>query len=193
MPNLKFAVLYGSYRYNRAGIRAVKFITKELEKKGYLFEIIDAKELNLPIFDRRYNEYEAGKAPSSLEKISNILKAVDGFIIVSGEYNNSISPGLKNMMDCFVEEYAFKPSAILCYSSGNFAGVRAAVHLRVILAQLGTSSIPSILAIPVIQKTLSEDGQDLSNNLSKSTDKFLTDLSWHAQALKSARSKGLPF
>ena len=52
------------------------------------------------------------------------------FAIVSGEYNHGIPPGLKNLLDHFLEEYFFRPSAIVCYSAGQFGGVRAAMQLR---------------------------------------------------------------
>jgi NAD(P)H-dependent FMN reductase len=35
--------------------------------------------------------------------------------VVSGEYNHSIPPALSNLLDYFIEEYLWRPSAIVCY------------------------------------------------------------------------------
>ena len=45
-------------------------------------------------------------------------RSADAFVVVSGEYNHSISPALSNLLDHFLEEYFWRPSAIVCYSAG---------------------------------------------------------------------------
>ena len=44
-----------------------------------------------------------------------MYRAADAFV-VSGEYNHSIPPALSNLLDHFLEEYFWRPSAIVCYS-----------------------------------------------------------------------------
>lgn len=86
------------------------------------------------------------------------IKAADGFIIVSAEYNHSIPAALKNLLDHFQSEYLYKPSAIVTYSVGPFGGVRGLINLRAILAELGTPSIPSAFSISQIINSFDEDG-----------------------------------
>ena len=94
-----------------------------------------------------------------LERLAGPIKAADAFIIVSGEYNHSIPPALSNLLDHFLEEYFWRPSAIVCYSAGPFGGVRAAMQLRAMLCELGTPSIPSLLPVPQVQDAFDEDGR----------------------------------
>ena len=101
-----------------------------------------------------YKEYAAGEAPEALERLAGRIKAADAFIIVSGEYNHSIPPALSNLLDHFLEEYFWRPSAIVCYSAGAFGGVRAAMQLRAMLCELGTPSIPSLLPVPARSRRL---------------------------------------
>ena len=105
-----------------------------------------------------YKEYPAGQAPEVLERLAGQIKAADAFIIVSGEYNHCIPPALSNLLDHFLEEYFWRPSAIVCYSAGPFGGVRAAMQLRAMLCELGTPSIPSLLPIPKVQDAFDDDG-----------------------------------
>ena len=52
------------------------------------------------------------------------------------------SGAMKNTLDYFLEEYYFKPSAIVSYSPGMFGGINAAQQLRLVFAELGAPSYP---------------------------------------------------
>ena len=97
------------------------------------------------------------------------------------------------MLDHFLEEYFFKPSAIVCYSQGAFGGVRAAMQLRAMLAELGMSSIPSILPFPKVQDAFDDAGRPLDPAWPRRAEKFLKELEWYARALKAARQGGVPY
>jgi NAD(P)H-dependent FMN reductase len=105
-----------------------------------------------------YKEYLKGEAPEILERLATLFRRADAFVIVSAEYNHSIPPGLSNTLDHFLEEYFWRPSAIVCYSGGQFGGVRAAMQLRAMLCELGMPSISSLLPIPKIGSALDPEG-----------------------------------
>jgi NAD(P)H-dependent FMN reductase len=113
-------------------------------------------------------------------------------VVVSGEYNHSIPPGLSNTLDHFLEEYSWRPSAIVCYSGGRFGGVRAAMQLRAMLCELGMPSIPSLLPIPEIGITLDPEGIPEQPWLDKSAGRFVDELVWYAEALRHQRTEGTP-
>jgi NAD(P)H-dependent FMN reductase len=189
---LNLPVLLGSVRRDRMGIRAARFVMRTLEERGHDARLVDPLELQLPLLDRMYKEHPKGQAPESLEKLATLYRAADGFVIVSGEYNNGIPPALKNLLDHFLEEYFWRPSGIVCYSQGSFGGVRAAMQLRMTLAELGMSSVPSLMPIPAIQNALSEDGTPADARLQKTMARFLDEFEWYARALQAERAKGLP-
>jgi NAD(P)H-dependent FMN reductase len=110
-------------------------------------------------------------------------------VIVSGEYNHTVPPALTNLLDHFLEEYFYKPSAIVCYSAGAFGGVRAAITLRAMLAELGMSSIPSIFPIPRVQDAFEEDGTPTDADYERRVASFLDELEWYARALKAERER----
>ena len=120
-------------------------------------------------------------------------ESADAYLIVSAEYNHSVPPALSNLLDHFLEEYFFKPSAIACYSVGAFGGVRAAMQLRAMLAEMGMSSVPSILPFPKAQEMLAEDGTPAGDRPGKSADRFLDEFEWYVKALKAARERGTPY
>lgn len=187
------ALMYGSVRAERIGIKAARYFNNQLRARGHKVHFIDPIENPLPLLDKMYKEFEKGKAPEVMERIANQLVEADGFVVVTGEYNHSIPPALKNMLDHFQTEFFFKPSAIVSYSKGRFGGVRAAVHLRVILAELGTPSISSQQPIPFVGKAFTEDGTPTEEYINKSAARFLDEYEWYLNAMKAQREKGTPY
>jgi NAD(P)H-dependent FMN reductase len=186
------AVLLGSMRRDRMGDRAARLVVDELERRGHDVHVVDPLELQLPLLDRMYKEHPAGEAPENLERLANLYRSADGFLVVSGEYNHGIPPALKNLLDHFLEEYFWRPSGIVCYSAGGFGGVRAAMQLRMTLAELGMPSIPSLLPIPRIAETITADGV-ASGVTVRSMNRFLDEFLWYAGALAEARIGGTPY
>src|SRR5690348_12483507 len=115
---MNFVVMAGSVRSDRQGIKAARFVERGLRARGHEVSLVDPCALKLPLLDRMYKEYEKGNAPAVLEHLATLYRAADGFVVVSGEYNHSVPPALSNLLDHFLEEYYFRPSAIVCYSTG---------------------------------------------------------------------------
>jgi NAD(P)H-dependent FMN reductase len=188
MPmKLNLLVYYGSVRSARQGIGAARFVADQCRQRGHEVHLIDPLAYPLPLLDKMYKEYPQGAAPEPLERLAERVRAADAYLIVSGEYNHTVPPALANLLDHFLEEYFFKPSAIVCYSAGAFGGVRAAMALRPMLAELGMSSIPSIFPIPRVQDAFAQDGAALDAAYPGRIGKFLAELEWYACALKRAR------
>jgi NAD(P)H-dependent FMN reductase len=186
---LNTAVVYGSARQTRQGIKAARFIVRKLEERDHAVTLVDSRECELPFLDLMYKEYEDGQAPEAMETVAETFRSADGFIIVSAEYNHSIPAALKNLLDYYQSEYLYKPSAIVTYSAGPFGGVRALINLRAILAELGTPSIPSAFPVSHVGKAFDNDGNPLDQTCDKRVIKFLDEYEWYANALTRARSQ----
>ena len=186
---LKVVVVYGSVRSTRQGIGAARFVVSECRSRGHEVALVDPLEYRLPLLDKMYKEYPPGEAPETLQRLAALIVPADAIVVVSGEYNHSIPPALSNLLDHFLEEYFWKPSAIVCYSAGAFGGVRAAMQLRMMLAELGTVSIPSIFPVPKVQEAFAEDGTPHDPKTHERVQKFLDELEWYACALRAARAQ----
>lgn len=190
---LRLAVLLGSVRRDRLGIRPARYVVARCRARGHDVTLVDPADPPLPLLDRMYKEHPKGEAPPALERLAALYRSVDGFLIVSGEYNNGIPPALKNLLDHFLEEYFWRPSGIVCYSPSGFGGVRAAMQLRMTLAELGMPSVPSLLAMPRAHTLFDEDGTLLKPDFAKRTDRFLDEFEWYAEALRARREGGTPY
>jgi len=119
MAVLNTAVIYGSARKSRQGIKAARFMVRQLEDRDHNVTLVDSQEFELPLLDKMFKEYETGQAPEAMRKLSGILSAADGFIIVSAEYNHSIPAALKNLLDHYqCSNTAERPGRISDDSAG---------------------------------------------------------------------------
>jgi len=190
---LHFAVVYGSVRSGRQGIKYARFLEAQLVARGHAVSFIDPLHYRLPLLEKMFKEYPPGEAPAPLPELAEIIRAADGFLIVSGEYNHGIPPALKNLLDHFLEEWFWRPSAIACYSAGAFGGVRAAVQLRATLCELGMPSIPSMQPMPRVQDQFDDDGTPRDPAHPRRVARFLDEFEWYAGALRQARQAGVPY
>jgi NAD(P)H-dependent FMN reductase len=190
---VRFVVVYGSVRSARQGIKAARFVIRSLEARGHAVTLLDALALGLPLLDRMHKEYAPGTAPEPMRTIAGHLATADAFVIVTGEYNHGLPPGLTNLLDHFLEEWFWRPSAIVSYSQGQFGGVRAAMHLRAMLGELGMPSIPSIFPCPRVHDAFADDGTPSDPATAKRFERFAAELEWYAGALAAARAHGTPY
>ena len=188
-------VLYGSYREPRLGIRLANYVTSRLNARGVNAELIDAREVGLPMLSRMYKEYPKGAAPDAMETLAKKIKAAPGFVFVSGEYNWGIQPGLKNLTDHFLEEWFWRPAAIISYSLQRTGGARANYSWHGILNEMGMVVVSSSISIGPITEALDEDGNPIGVSgkyLDNAFPRFADDLVWWMEAAAAQRLRAAP-
>jgi len=193
--NHRILVFYGSYRSDRMGIRLAQFVVEGFRTRGDDVALIDAKAVGLPMLERMYKEYPRGEAPQALEKLAGEIRAADGFVFITGEYNWGIQPGLKNLTDHFLEEWFWRPAAIVSYSAGRFSGARAATAWHGILSEMGMVVVSSTIAVGPIAQSLSPEGEPIGEGgkaLQRAFPRFADDLTWWAEAAKVQRARKQP-
>jgi NAD(P)H-dependent FMN reductase len=195
MMSDRILVFYGSYRSDRMGIRLADFVVARLRRRGCDVELIDAKAVNLPMLDRMYKEHPKGAAPPVLEDLAGKIRAADGFVFVTGEYNWGMQPGLKNLTDHFLEEWFWRPAAIASYSAGRLSGVRAASAWHGTLSEMGMVVISSTISVGPIGDGLSAEGEPTGAGgaaLERAFARFADDLLWWVEAAREQRRRKPP-
>ncbi len=187
----KIALFVGSVRRDRHGINVARWMEKKLQERNHDVFFIDPLELNLPLLDRMYKEMT--EPTPKFKDLQQMIKNADGYMPITPEYNHSTSSALKNTVDYFLEEYFFKPSAIVSYSMGMFGGINAAQHLRQIFAEIGAPSISSSFSIPRVQNVFDKDGNLVDSEYDRRVKRFLDEFDWYVEAFKNQRIKGTPY
>jgi NAD(P)H-dependent FMN reductase len=187
----KIALIVGSVRQERQGIKVARWMEEKLKNRNHVVFFIDPLELNLPLLDKMYKEMT--DPSEKMKSLQSKINDAEGYLAVTPEYNVGTSGAMKNTLDYFLEEYFFKPSAIVSYSPGMFGGINAAQQLRLIFAELGAPSISSSFSIPRLHKVFSEDGKLIDEAYDKRVLKFLAEFEWYIEAFKNQRAKGTPY
>jgi NAD(P)H-dependent FMN reductase len=182
---MKIVVIFGSVREGRQGIKAARFIVNKLKERNHEVSLIDPLDYDIPLLEKKYVEYSS--PPKKLKKLSELIGASDGIVVVSAEYNHMPPPALLNIMDYFSVEYAYKPSAIVSYSGGPFGGVRAAVHLKDFLGEIGTVPIPAVFPVSAVQSSMNDDGVAVDKEYDARVIPFLEQFEWFMKTLSDGR------
>ncbi|KQN20355.1 MULTISPECIES: NADPH-dependent FMN reductase [unclassified Sphingomonas] len=194
MPD-RVLIFYGSYRSDRQGIRLAEWLVRAFAERGASAELIDARAVDLPMLDRMYKEHPTGEAPPALEALAEKIRTADAFVFVAGEYNWGVQPGLKNLTDHFLEEWYWRPAAIVSYSAGRFAGARAGLAWHGILSEMGMVVVSSTIAVGGIGHAFDATGEPAGDGgaaLTRAFPRFADDLGWWTQAARSQRERRDP-
>ncbi len=198
---LKFLVFLGSARDStpprpaRLGHRVAKACLARLDAKGVQASLVDPLDLTFPTPFKPHFAFAKGKAPEQLETLAGEIAAADGYVMVSPEYNHSMSPALADMLNHFGSSlYAYKASAIATYSAGQWGGTRAAVGMRTFLSELGCLPVSAMIHAPKAQEIFDEaggypegvDGPRWDGYLDRTLDQLL----WWSEAARRQRHEG---
>lgn len=130
-----------------------------LEHDGWDTHLVDPLDIDLgPVFTPHFAHAE-GRAPAALDTLAQQIAATDAFVMVSPEYNHSMSPALAHLLNHFgASRFAYRPSAIVTYSAGQWGGARAAMGMRGFLSELGCLPVSAMVHLPKAQEVLDEGG-----------------------------------
>ena len=170
MGKFKIAVIVGSLRqesYNRKTAKALISLAPETLS----FEFLEIGQL--PMF----NEDLEDSPPIEWVAFREKIRAADGLLFLTPEYNRSVPGVLKNAIDVGSRPYGQnswdgKPAAVVSVSIGNICGFGANHHLRQSLVFVNVPTMAQPEAYIGGATELFDDSGNLTND---STKEFLRD------------------
>lgn len=157
---MKLAILLGSLRkgsFNAAVARALP----ALAPAGLSFETLPPIN-QLPFYDA---DIQAAGFPDSVASLGRAIKAADGVVIVTPEYNYSVPGGLKNAIDWVSrlpdKPFAGKPVLIQTASMSLLGGARAQYHLRqtMVFLDAAVMNLPEVMVAQAQNKIDAATGE----------------------------------
>lgn len=165
MPAPRLLAFAGSTRKASFNKRLAVAAGRLAAEHGAEVTQVDLREYPLPLYDGDLEG--ASGIPDNADRLFNLLKSHDAFLIASPEYNGSISGVLKNMIDWVsrpregelsLAAFSGRTAGIMSASPGPLGGLRGLVHLRAILGNIGMLVIPEQVAVGTAHEALSADG-----------------------------------
>lgn len=196
---MDFLVFLGSARNStpprpaRLGLRVSRMCRSLLTGRGHGVQVVDPLDFHTDGVFKPHFAYAEGRAPQALDDLATAITATDGYVMISPEYNHSMSPALAHLLNHFgASRFSWKPSAIVTYSAGQWGGVRAAVGMRGFLSELGCLPVSAMTHIPKVQEALDPDGVWTADAAGWDlyVGRTLAQLEWWAEAARRQRAAG---
>lgn len=162
---MSILVLSGSLRADSLHGRLARLAADELHARGVDATLLSLADYPLPIYDESLEQRDG--IPAAASALRRLFARHHGFVIASPEYNGSVTPLLKNVLDwvsrknaetAALQPYANKLALIVATSPGSGGGLRGAKHLRDILNSLGAIVLPRQVTIPNSTQAFDAEG-----------------------------------
>lgn len=188
----RIGVILGSTRASRFAEKPAEwFLSLAHQRTDLVFEKLDLRDFDLPFFDEAASNFWMPSADPAAVRWQEALAALDGFVVVTPEYNHSIPAALKNALDQAYREWMRKPMGFVGY--GGVGAARAIEHLRGIAVEL--QMVPLRNAVHVgggeffKVHPLGENGpmEMIAQAIEPAAGQMLDELAWWARVTRQGR------
>jgi chromate reductase len=165
MPAPKILAFAGSTRRDSFNRKLLPIAVAGAREAGIEVTHIELSDYVLPLFDQDL-ESTSG-SPEAAKKLKQLFLDHQGLLIASPEYNSSVTPLLKNVIDWVSRQapgeqslaaFRGKAAGLISASPGALGGLRALVHLRSILGNIDVLVIPNQMSIMKAHEAFADDG-----------------------------------
>lgn len=169
MSTTRIMVMAGSSRRESLARRLAAASVAPLAARGAEVDLVELSDFPMPLYN---GDLEAASGlPEAAVALQRRLFDCRGLLVVSPEYNGSITPLLKNTLDWCSRPnpqdtarsggavFAGRAAAVMATSPGPMGGVRVLFHLRDILGYLGMQVIPQQLGVGQAGQAIAPEGR----------------------------------
>lgn len=188
MPRL--AVIVASTRPGRiAPAVAEWFVRAAREHGGFEVDLVDLAEVDLPFLDEPNHPRMRQYTKQHTKDWSALVDSADAFVIVTPEYNYSLTAPLKNALDYLFWEWQHKPVGFVSYG-GLSGGTRAIQTIKHVVTTLKMVPLVESVAMPFFAQHFSQEGLfEPNESIRGSATTMLDELARMAGALKPLRAQ----
>lgn len=185
--SLKIGVIVSTTRPTRVGRKVADWFMDQVKNVSDIeFEIIDLKEIGLPFLSEPESPSSGHYTQEKVIAWSKKVNSLDGFVLVTAEYNNGYPAPLKNAIDTVYHEWDRKPVAFVGY--GSYGATRAVEQLVNVVAKVGMVPLPkTFVGITHPWESIQEDGSVDEKFVNGNLNGLVENLKWWGEALKAAR------
>jgi NAD(P)H-dependent FMN reductase len=191
---VRIGVILASVRQGRRGEKFARWIHALLkERPGVEAELLDLRDYLVGAYTREQmpSTIEKTYTDETLRRWSEKIHVLDGYVIVTPEYNHGYPGHLKNAIDHVHTGWWYKPVAFVSYGGGA-AGARAVDQLRNVAVEVRMVPVRGEVNIRLIGLELDEGGTPKDPYYGKTSKAMIEQLLWWTRATKHARAAEAP-
>lgn len=188
---MKLLLISGSARRESLNAKLAAAAAKFASSQGIETDLVSSDDLRLPLYDGDLEEAEG--LPASVVALKSRFIAADAILFACPEYNSSITPLLKNLIDWVsragsedeapLAAYKGKVAGLVSASPGALGGMRGLVTVRSILGNIGVLVVPTQFALGKAYEAFDADGNLASDHSKKSLEAVVSDVIRVAKAI----------
>lgn len=188
----RLGLIVASVRQGRKGEPIARWIHAKLaERPDVSAEWLDLRDWPLPAFAHADSAPTAEKtyAADSLEgRWRDLITSLDGFLVITPEYNHGYPGQLKNALDTLYRPWGYKPVGFVGYG-GAAAGARSVEQLRQVAIELRMVPVRSEVNLRLQGLQADERGWPSDEGSQKRAAALLDDVLWWAQVCREGRER----
>ncbi|MCP2342593.1 NADPH-dependent FMN reductase [Actinomadura rupiterrae] len=136
----KIAIIVGTTRPGRVGHRVAEWVHGIAGKRPEAeYEIVDLADQGLPLLDEAVPPAAGQYAGDHTKRWADVVRAFDGYVVVTPEYNHGIPAALKNAFDFVHAEWNDKAVGFVGY--GAVGAARAVEQLKQVAVELSIAPV----------------------------------------------------
>ena len=180
----KIGLIQGSIREGRFNDVITRWAMAGLAARGFAITVIDPADAELlPV--------QTGDK-AAVAALRRRLHGLDGYVIVTPEYNHAAPGQLKTLIDSASREWEAKPVGFISYG-GLSGGLRAVESLRIVLAELHAVALRDTVSFSSPWNRFDAAGtlidQDDAVRSGEALAAFATRLRWWIETLSAAAAR----
>ncbi|HEV7844035.1 MAG TPA: NAD(P)H-dependent oxidoreductase [Pyrinomonadaceae bacterium] len=165
---IKVVGLGGSLAAQSSSLAALKVALEGSREAGAQTELLDIRELNLPMYAPGLSE-----APEAVERLCRTVHEADGLLWSSPLYHGTISGSFKNALDWLQllsdREPAYLTDKVvgLISTAGGTQGLQAVNTMEFVVRALRGWAVPLVIPIPQAWRVFDKEGHPHDEKISE--------------------------
>ena len=183
---MKITIISGSPRQESFTVNIARFLQKQFAAKypAHEFRFLDLREHHLPFVEKVWSTIN--DVPEQYKDAADLIYTSDAFVLVTPEYNGSMSSALRNLFDHFPKQTK-KAFGIVTASEGATGGMRAAFGMQNQICGWFGIVCPNMLLIPGMDKKFDKEGNLIDEKFGNNIATFTNEFVWLAEAVHTKK------
>lgn len=183
---MKITVISGSPRKESITVRIASFLFKYFSEKypEHDFEFLNLQDCSIPFVEKVWSTIN--DVPEQYQTVAQKIYNADAFVLVTPEYNGSMSSALRNLFDHFPKQTK-KVFGIVTASDGAMGGIRAAVAMQNQICAWFGIPCPNMLVVGNMQQRFDAEANLIDEKFMHNIMSFSNEFIWLSEAVNEKK------
>ena len=179
---MKITIVSGSPRKESVTVRVARYLLKFFKEKypQHELQFVNLQDHQIPFVEKVWSTIN--DVPEEFKTVAEKIYSADAFIVVTPEYNGSMSAAARNLFDHFPKQNK-KVFGIVTASDGVMGGIRAAVSMQNQICAWFGIPCPQMLVVGNMSQKFDAESNLVEEKFQNNILNFATEFIWLTEAV----------